>query len=316
MRIALIGAGRMGTLHARVVRSSPDASLDVVIDSDLLKADLLASTYGSRSTTSVEAALACDAAIVATPPGSHLEIAGDLMNAGIPVLVEKPLAPTVREAEELVALSRSTGVAMTCGFVERFNPVIATARHVMEEYGQALHLVSVRHSPPDPLVAVDVVQDLLIHDADLALRLCAGEWTGEVKGATWSPAPGSWSEIADCTLTFDSGALATLSASRMSQRKVRQLNLSTPRALIELDLIRRTITVFRHVSHQTTDGSGYRADTVMDIPFVREAGEPLALQFAHFLRLASGAADPVAERDGLLAPHQIAAGFLLSSAPL
>jgi predicted dehydrogenase len=305
-RVALVGAGRMGTNHARVIAASPEASLAVIVDRDRGRAELLASLTGAPASSDLEDALACDAAVVATNVESHLEIATALMEAGVPVLVEKPLAGHLKQATTMVTTSRRLGVPMACGFVERFNPVVRTALRQMQDYGPALHVVGVRHSPRDAAGGVSVIQDLLIHDVDLALLLCAGDFQGSVTGGTWLSPQTGVAEIADCTIQLSGGAMATCSASRMSQRKVRSLTLATERALLELDLLRRTITVYQHVGHLAAlDDAGYRAQTVMDLPFVRENGEPLALQLAHFLALARGEADPEAERATLLAPHEV-----------
>jgi predicted dehydrogenase len=296
----------MGTHHTRVISENPGAKVEVVIDTDPLRGELLATSAGARMSSNPADALHCDAAVVATTAESHFDVAMPLIRAGLPLLVEKPLTTTVDECEEMVWASESAGSPLMCGFVERFNPVVVTAEHLMDDYGRAEHLVALRHSPRDPLVAVSVVHDLLIHDVDLALRLCAGGWAGGVGGGFWQPDDLAAPEAADCTITFDGGAIATLSASRISQRKVRELRLATPEALMELDLIRRTITVYRHVRHQATpDGSAYRAETVIDIPFVRESGEPLGLQWAHFLALVDGRVDARAERAGLVAPHAV-----------
>jgi predicted dehydrogenase len=309
LRLALIGAGRMGAHHARVVSQSPGVALDVVIDRDPGRAELVASLAGARHGGDPDLALGCDAAIVATNAETHWEVAASLLGAGIPLLVEKPLSPRLEEARLIVGTSHSLGVPVTCGFVERFNPVVGTAERLMQEdFGPALHLVGIRHSPPDAAGGLSVVHDLLIHDVDLALRLCAGGWTGQAVGGIWASPWTGTAEIADCTLLLGGGTVATCSASRMSQRKVRSLSVATERAMLELDLLRRTITVYQHVGHLTALGdAGYRAQTVMDLPFVREAGEPLALQLAHFLALVRGEADPGLERANLLAPHEAVA---------
>jgi predicted dehydrogenase len=320
LRLALIGAGRMGAHHARVVSQSPGVALDVVIDRDAGRAELLASLGGARHGTDHDLALGCDAAIVATNAETHADVAAALLGAGIPLLIEKPLSPLLGEARLIVETSRRLGVPVSCGFVERFNPVVRTAQRLMhEDFGPALHLVGIRHSPPpeaplkapndnQPAAGLSVVHDLLIHDIDLALRLSAGGWTGQAVGGIWASPWTATAEIADCTLLLAGGAIATCSASRMSQRKVRSLSVATERAMLELDLRRRTITVYQHVGHLTAlDDAGYRAQTVMDLPFVREAGEPLALQLAHFLALVRGEADPDLERASLLGPHEAVA---------
>lgn len=304
-RLAVVGAGRMGTHHAKAIARMDEADMALVVDVDPVRAELLAAAAGGRPSTRLEDVLACDAAIVATPPETHLDVALQLMRAEMPLLVEKPLAGDIEQARQLLDASARRRAPVTCGFVERFNPVVATAARIVADSGPVVHFVAIRHSPPDPYVTTSVVHDLLVHDIDLALRACAGAWTGEVSGGVWLR--DGTAEIADCTLVTDAGAVATLSASRMSQRKVRHLEMSTPTHQLELDLLRRTITVYRHVRHEAPGEGGYRAETVMDIPFIHESGEPLILQLRHFLALARGEIDPAAERAQLLAAHEVAA---------
>jgi len=170
-----------------------------------------------------------------------------------------------------------------------------------------IHVVSMRHSPPAPRITTSVVFDLLIHDIDLAVRLAGGDQIAAVTCSSWRDPGSGISEVADCSLRFGGGALATLSASRRSQRKIRSLLLSTSEQLIDVDLLRQDVTVYRNVAQsQIGEAPSYRAETVVDIPFVRHAGEPLALQLAHFVGLVRGEIDPDEERESVLEPHRAA----------
>ena len=307
--VALIGAGAMGSNHARVLSESTQARLAVVVDPDAARARALAEQAGCRWTTDSDDLGDSRAAVIATPPESHTELAIRLIALGLPVLVEKPLATDVASVAAILAASEVTGTPVTGGFVERFNPVVRTAQGLLED--APVHVLSVRHSPPNPRTTASVVHDLLIHDIDLALRL-VGDEPRRVSGASWTPPGAAVDEVADATIAFAAGGIATLSASRASQRKVRSLSISTPTQLVELDLLRQDVTVYRHLAHDA--GQGYRAQTAIDIPFVRQAGEPLALQLQHFVALATGAADAAAERATLLAPHEVAAQLVTPAA--
>ena len=303
LAVGLVGAGTMGANHARVVAASPHAHLAVVVDPDQQRAAGLAAE--ATVSESPEAVFGCDAVIVASPTDSHTGLALDLIERGVPVLVEKPLAPDFPQAQAIVAAAERDNVPLLCGFVERFNAAVTTAHTVLEE--PPVHLVSIRHSPPTPRITTSVVYDLLIHDIDLALGLLDSPVT-DMTGATSSDPDTGTAEIADCTLRFAGGAVATLSASRASQRKIRWLLVTTPTALVEIDLLRQDVTVYRNVRHnQVGDTPTYRAETIVDIPFVRHHGEPLVLQFEHFVRLVHGDADAAVERASLLTPHRIAA---------
>lgn len=297
----------MGSNHARVVSNSMRARLYAVVDNDLSRATRTAEKIGCLATTDLEVAERSDAVIIATPTEAHVEVALRLLAAGRPLLIEKPLAPDLASVEAILAASEKQGVPVMCGFVERFSPAIATATEVIE--APPIHVVAIRHSPPAARIASSVVADLLIHDIDLAVHFAAGSPAEQVQSSTWRPRGHPVSEIADCNVRFADGMLATLSASRYSQRKIRSLTVATPEQLVEVDLLRQDVTVYRHVRHEQIGASSttYRAETVMEIPFVRHAGEPLALQFEYFLDLIEGRVDAATERARLLPAHQIAA---------
>lgn len=303
LNVAVIGAGSMGANHARVAAFSTRAELAVVIDTDSERATAVASPLGARASTDAQPAFDCDAVIVAGPTEAHLEIAMPLLNAGIPCLVEKPLADDLDSVKALIAAAADADAALMCGFVERFNPAVLAAHRLLD--GAPFHVLAVRHSPHNPRTRSSVIDDLLIHDVDLVLGLNEGAVTS-VGGGHWVSDAGV-EEVVDCTLGFDSGAVATLSSSRASQRKVRSISVSTPDLLLEIDLLRHDLTSYQHRSAEVIDRGGpiYRAETVVEIPFVRHTGEPLAVQFDHFIDLAEGSADPDEERATLLAPHEV-----------
>jgi predicted dehydrogenase len=310
LSVAVIGAGSMGGNHARVVAEEAQTTLAVIVDVDRARADKLANQMGCRAASSLDAALNADACIVAAPTEEHVAITLALLDAQVPVLVEKPLAGDFDGVRALIAAAERADVPLMCGFVERFNPAVTTAMGLVSD--APLHMLALRHSPPAPRVTTSVVHDLLIHDVDLALRFAGETELAGVFGVTLKPLAAEADEIADCSLRFVDGALATLSASRASQRKVRFFNLQTLTALIEVDLLRQDVTVYRHVRHEAVleRGAAYRAETIVDIPFVRHAGEPLALQLRHFVDLIEGRADVGAERKSVLAPHDVIARLL------
>jgi predicted dehydrogenase len=123
-------------------------------------------------------------------------------------------------------------------------------------------------------------------------------------------------EIADCVMKFSDGSIASLSASRQGQRKIRDVRVVTDTHLFEVDLLRVSVTIYKNVMQEVVESGGtssYRAETIIDMPFVRHEGEPLALQMQHFSRLISGEVDSDTERETLLLPHQIAETVIQSS---
>lgn len=296
----------MGGNHARVIAESDIADLAVIIDTDPSRGRPLADRYGCEFSPDLAPATGCDAAVIATPTRTHDEQAAALLDAGLPLLIEKPLAPDIEVSRAIVAAATRRGLPLMCGFVERFNPAVTTVAALLDE--RPVHMVSLRHSPATPRTTLSVIFDLLIHDIDLTLRYACPLRPPRVASSV-SGAGTEVTEVADCVLDFDSALVATLSSSRASQRKVRSHMIETPSALYEVDLLRQDVTVYKHRTHSLVGGPApaYRAETVVDIPFVRHGGEPLLLQLRHFVRLLHGQVDAAAERDSILPAHEIAA---------
>jgi len=307
LRAALVGAGSMGTNHARVVSASGLAKLEWVIDADRERAVRLAREVGARPAHVLDPAYNCDLAIVASSTATHLAVAEQLLEHGVPILVEKPLATCLEDVVKLIRLAEENDVPLACGFVERFNPAIATARQLLE--GPPQHLVAIRHSPPNLRPTSSVVDDLLIHDIDLSIMLAGSANVVSAHCAASQVESPMDDGIVDASLVFENGFMALLTASRLSQRKIRTLYLTTAQSLYEIDLLRSDVSVYRHRAHEIAGGGpvvGYRSETALDIPFVRSRGEPLALQFEHFVSLVLGEADAADERASILPPHELA----------
>jgi predicted dehydrogenase len=302
--IAVIGAGYIGTNHARVIADCPRADLGVIVDVDHNRGRRTAQQFDTAFSPDISSAMDCNGAIVATTTGTHIEIALRLIDAGVPLLVEKPIATDLLDVELLCQAIEDRGVRLMCGFIERFNPVITAALSLLSEH--PTHIVAIRHSPAAPRIMNSVVHDLLIHDLDLTCQFMSGEEVVRVGGTSWAPPGSNVAEIADCTLQFASGAIATLSSSRAGQRKLRSIQIGTPSMLLDLDLLRQDLTVYRNVRQEQDDDTlTYRAETIVDIPFVRHSGEPLALQLNHFLDLIDGRVNATAELKGILTAHRL-----------
>lgn len=311
-RIALIGAGSMGSLHARVIAQSARCDLVRVVDWQEQHGRVLADRYGARWAPDFDGLPGIDAVVVATATEAHYEIALRVMNLGKPLLIEKPLTPSYGLSAELVAESRDRGLPLVCGLLERFNPAVLTARQFIGDIAQ-IH--AMRHSPFVPRIKTGVATDLLIHDVDLAIGFL-GQRPSAVKGSFgYFHAESRMNEAedsADATMLFPSGsfpggALATISATRISQRKVRQLSVLEVDRLTEIDLLRRDITIYRHVADSAAgDGVGYKQQTIIEIPTILLGTEPLAAQLDHFLDLieaGAGSDEVAAERDAILPAH-------------
>jgi predicted dehydrogenase len=308
LRIALVGAGAMGSLHARVVAQSPDAELVCVVDPDRESGEALAERWRSSWVPELESFRGIDGVIVASPTDSHIEWASRAIDADTPVLVEKPISDDIVLTEALLARAGARTVPLTCGLLERFNAALCTALEIIED---PVLVRTVRHSHHLSRITTGVAYDLLIHDIDLVLRMAGGmpaSVTGHF-GFVHPDSPPGAEDIAEATLRFNGGMLATLSVNRISQRKVRTLVVNELHRLVEVDLVRQDVTVYRHIEGEWLDGQGggVRQQTVIDIPVVQNAHEPLAGQLDHFIALASGQLDAAAELATLRAPHAVVA---------
>jgi predicted dehydrogenase len=304
LRVGVVGAGSMGSLHARVLAGFAGAELAWIADPDQQTAERLAQRFASRWIPEPDLG-GVDAVVIAAPTEFHHALAMSVVHAGLPLLVEKPIADTLEHVEEIIAASQQRGTVLMCGLLERFNPAVRTAAEIAR---QPVHITTVRHSPYAERIRTGVASDLLIHDIDLVVRMM-GQAPSTLTGhyGYFEPRSTSGSEdVAEATLRFAAGEIASLSVSRIAQHKVRSLTIAELTRLIEVDLLRQSITIYRHVQGSNFDeDAGYSQQTIIDIPIVRHPGEPLQLQLAHFVDLINGRADLDAERDTLLLPHRL-----------
>jgi predicted dehydrogenase len=281
--------------------------LGVIVDADGDAAERLASAHWARASTVLDDAFGADAAVVAVSSAAHLSVAIPLLEHGIPTFVEKPLACEVADVDEILATAERLDVPVMCGFVERFNAAYRTGAALVED--TPTHVLTIRHSPPAPRIMTSVVTDLLLHDLDLVGRLFGDEVPTVAGFGLHRPREAAYDEIADCQLVFPSG-VATLSADRMTQLKVRSITIHCERQSIDIDLLRQNVTVYRNASHEMVQDdrrSAYRSATVVDIPFIRHSGEPLALQLEHFVDLVRGVGDHDLERESIRPAHRLIA---------
>lgn len=299
----------MGANHARTVHRSEEFHLAYIVDADLERAKSLAKQFDATAISSIDEINDVQAAVVATSTNSHYAIVESLLAMKIPVLCEKPLTPSLDTTRMLIETSEKNATPIQCGFVERFNPAFLTAKKLIE--GPVVHAQSVRHSPPAVRIASGVAEDLLIHDLDLAMSLTTSSIKSLVGHVYRSTKTGE-DEISDCIINLEDDAVFTLSASRMSQRKIRDWRICTDTDLFEVDLLRQTVAIYENINQEVGSGGGasYRARTMVDYPFIERSGEPLAMQLQHFGKLLDGAVDEAAERQSILLSHIVLSEFL------
>jgi predicted dehydrogenase len=295
LRFAIVGAGIMGTNHARVLRMIPDAEVSVVVDVDPLKGSVLATASGAEFVTSTDSiADRADAAIVAVPTRLHEEIGVALLDAGLHVLIEKPLAPTVEGCEHLLAMAHQRQRCLMVGHVERFNPVILELDNVLDK---VVHLDIARIGPRSPRVTDDVVLDLMIHDLDLALALIKAQL---VKVSAMGRTLGDKQcQMACALLQFEDGAIANITASHLGQHKIRRLNVAQRESFVVVDLIKQDISVHRVSQGEFMSGEGslYRQTGAIEIPYLEHRGEPLMLELRHFIDCLNSDTSPLTSGD-------------------
>ena len=269
-RLAVVGVGEFGRRHVRVIRESARAELVAVVDTDSARASEVAAANNCAALTDArELAGKVDAAIVAVPTSAHADAGCLLMESGIDVLVEKPVAPDLAAADRLIRAAESNIRILQVGHLERFNPAVVALEKVARlPLFFEIHRLSV-FSPRS--LDIDVVLDLMIHDIDILLSLVDGE-IDEIRAAGISILTPKV-DIANVRLQFQGGCVANVTASRVSTDRVRKLRLFQPHQYISVDYGRQDAAVF-------SVGAG-RQISFEQLPVAK--GEPLALQFDAFL---------------------------------
>lgn len=305
-RVSVVGAGQMGINHARVISESANCQLDWVCDLDSNRAREVTKRYGGKSTADFDQVLESDAIVIATPTQLHFSQAIRALEARIPALIEKPLSTELSEVRAILDLAIQQNVKISCGFVERFNPVISAAVNALDE--PVTHITVMRHSPATPRASTGVVEDLMIHDIDL-LSSFSNEEFNVIGAATRDNQATQHHDIAEAVLSSLGKTVVSLSASRSGQRKIRAWNIATQNQVLELDLLRQTITQYRHVEEAVGPGGApsYREKTIIDYPFIRRSNEPLASQLEEFLRQTETGTTSLSEIDRVYRAHKIMA---------
>jgi predicted dehydrogenase len=235
--------GHLGRHHARLLAAMDGVDLVGVIDLDRTRAREIAETYGTRTLDAGELIGKVDAVVVATPTESHAAVAGPLLEAGIGVLVEKPLTRSLVEADQLVEAARSGGATLAVGHTERFNPAVGAARPLLT----SPRFIEVHRlgTFPDRSLDIDVVFDLMIHDLDVILSVVPSPVSGI--DAVGVPVLTPRIDIANVRLRFESGCIANLTASRISRERTRKIRFFQPDSYVSVDYAAQELEVWRLV---------------------------------------------------------------------
>ena len=309
VRIGLAGLGSMGRNHLRVITSRPNVRLAAVADpvSDALAAAISATgAEGFVDPLSMIATVQLDAVVIAAPTTAHLLLARAAIERGIAVLVEKPLAPTVDEALEIVAASRATGVPVQVGHVERFNPAVRELGRLLNDgWLSTIYAVTTRRAGPFParIRDVGVTIDLATHDVDICSWI-AGERPVRVHAETAQRIHADHEDLLFGLLHFPSGVIAQLDVDWLTPAKRRQLVVVGAEGMFELDYLTQRLTFTRATDLTDPRLIGGYAPTfegdVVELPV--PTGEPLALEHDAFMRvIREGGRPEVNAEDGLWA---------------
>lgn len=278
--VAVVGAGAFGRHHLRVLRESSRAELVAVVDTDHARAEEAAQLFSCSALSDArELAGRAQAAVVATPTSSHAAIGCALLEAGLDVLVEKPIAADLEPAWRLVETARRRERVLQVGHLERFNPAVSALRGIARlPLFFEVHRLSV-FTPRS--LDVDVVLDLMIHDLDIVLTL-TGQAPAEIRAAGISVLSPKV-DIASVRLAFPSGCVANFTASRVSTERVRKLRLFQPHQYISVDYTRQDAAI--------VEVTPQREIRPRLLPV--QKAEPLALEVEAFLEAVQTRREPV-----------------------
>jgi len=305
--VAVLGAGRMGRHHARIYGELSQARLVGVVDPDGERAHTLADQHGTTGYASIEALLTAhpelEAVSVAAPTDQHVAVTTPLLERGIACLVEKPIAPTVAEAEALRGTAERSGTVLRVGHTERFNPAV----RAVAAMGITPRFIEVDRVSPMSFRSLDVgvVMDMMIHDLDIVLMLM-GAPLSRVE-ATGIAVISDREDVANARLVFEHGGVANLTASRLALKTERKLRLFSESAYVSLDYQKRSGLVIRAsanadaltrvrqqlaAGHDLSDLDYSQLVEVDELAMDLPAGEadPLTAELSSFLQAARGEA--------------------------
>jgi predicted dehydrogenase len=286
LRVAVIGVGHLGKHHARILSALDGAKLVAVVDKIPARAAEIAASSGTRPLTESRDVLGeVDAVTVAVPTDLHRDIAMPFLERGVSVLVEKPMARTLAEADEMIAAAQASGATLAVGHTERYNPAVSTiAPLVTSPRFIEVHRLGVF---PDRSLDIDVVFDLMIHDLDVISSLVRSEVTSI--DAVGVPVLTPKYDIANARLRFASGCIANVTASRISRDRVRKIRFFQPDAYISIDYAAQEVEGWRLVKR---DGA---RPSIEGGPIPVQRDEPLRRELADFVRAVRERGTPVVD---------------------
>lgn len=294
MKVGVVGVGHLGYHHTRNLSTMPSVELAGVVDVNEERAREVAGEFGGEALTDYRAlAPLVDAVSIAVPTSRHFEIAEFFLGCGKHVLLEKPIATTVEEADKLIRLSEERNLTLQIGHSERFNTAVEKLR---ERIDRPMFIESHRLAPFSVRGCdVDVVLDLMIHDLDIILSLMDSP-VSRIIDAVGVPLVSQFEDIANARIEFDNGCVANITASRISAEPMRKIRIFQPYTYFSLDYAAQEIRCYR-LEEGPMDPANPKPIIFDEIPVDKD--EPLKRQIEAFVESVTGGAPPaVTGRDG------------------
>lgn len=300
VRVGLIGLGRMGQNHLRILSMLKGVELAFVADADAALAARLGASYGVPGVSQLDAVLdTAQAVVICTPTVTHADyirmVAGKVRN----IFVEKPLADTLEEANRVARFAAEKGLNVQVGFIERFNPAVQSLKQVLDKSERVVSIDFTRTNKLSARITdVDVVTDLMIHDIDLALYL-----NGPARSvAAHGFAHGKMIDFASALITHENGRFSRIQASRITEKKMRLIEATCVDMFVDCELLRKEIIISRQSEIRQAEGQPYTISAVQEAIEVRPQ-EALLSELQAFVASCRGQrqAELPGVRDGLAA---------------
>ncbi|WP_276261524.1 Gfo/Idh/MocA family protein [Haloglomus litoreum] len=302
LRAGVLGVGTMGRHHARIYRELPGAELVGVGDADETRAASVADEYGTEPMAQADLLADVDVVSIAVPTRFHDDLVEAAIDRGVHVLVEKPFVEDPLRGRDLIRRARERGVTLAVGHVERYNPAVRALDEIVPEL-DIIAIETNRLGPPlDRDIHEDVVLDLMIHDIDVILSLLDAKLTDLSARGTQD------GQYVTATLEFGDGTVASLTASRVTQEKIRTLSITARECKVNVDYGDRTVDIHRHSlpEYVVSDGDvRYRHESIVERPTV-DNGEPLKAELESFLAAVRDGTRPLVDGEAGLRALELA----------
>ena len=300
VKVGVVGVGHMGKHHVKTYAKMGNVKLTGVVDIDEDRVKEVANDYEAKWHLNHHDLIdKVDAVSIAVPTSVHYEVAKDFLQAGVHVLLEKPMTTTMEEAQKLIDIAGRKKVLLQIGHVERFNASVQELKHIVRD---PFYIDANRLGPHTPRVRdVGVVMDLMVHDIDIILNLVDSR-IKEID-ATGVAIRSEHEDVANIQMLFENGCIANLTASRVAESRQRTLAITQEGAHIFLDYVEQDISIKREPTPSGETRSG--AETILERPFVQKV-DPLQMEIKHFLECARGRSKPLVSMENELRSLEVA----------